>query len=283
MTTTPTTPTAPETVSGADLARLALQSARAAARARGNNPSESRTPRSRPARSVRGDRREPAAFGAVTKELIADRVWELATLGASVLDQWPDIAALVAPTLADRVKASGYDPTTGALTLWPETMAYRTQLRYLTNRILAAARQVTGTSAVRSIVVLAPHAPPPPAPGRRQAAPEPSGEVKTREMGCAGYQEALAVVQGSRSGRRVDPEVAAAVERQTKAMRELSARAFAAQADAPAPIAEARLQRSRQAAAVEAAALRRARAERAARQNGTTTSLPQQAPLRTTA
>jgi hypothetical protein len=265
MTTPPTTP---QTASGADLARIALQSARAAAQARGTNPSEARTPRSRPARPVRGGRREPADLGTVTEALFADRVWELAALGASVLDQWTDIAALVAPTLGDRVKASGFDPTTGVLSLWPETTAYRTQLRYLTDRILTAAQKVTGTPAVRSIIILDPHTPPPPPPSRRQAVP--TGEVKTRGMGCAGYQEALAVVQSTRAGRRVDSQVAAAVERQTKAMRELSARAFAdVDSDAaPAQLEEARLARRRQAAAVEAAARRRARAERAMRQDG---------------
>ncbi|MEU8892914.1 DciA family protein [Streptomyces sp. NPDC048442] len=287
MTTPPATPAAPETASGADLARLALQAARATARTRGSSPSEARTPRSRTARPVRGDRREPAEFGKVTHELFADRVWELATLGASVLDQWPTIAAAVAPSLADHVKASKYDPTTGALTLWPDSLAYRTQLRYTTDRILTTARQVTGTQDVRSIVVLHPHTPPPTTPGtgHRRTAPSLQEPVRTREMGCAGYQEALAIVQGTPVGRRADPQIAAAAERQTRAMRELSARAFADQnqADTPASIVEARLQRRRQAVAVETAALRRARTERAARQNGTAPPLPRKSAVRSTA
>jgi hypothetical protein len=66
---------------------------------------------------------------------------------------------------------------------------------------------------------------------------------------------------------RVDPAIAEAVERQNRAMRELSRRAFpeppAVPDDAPAPIEQARVQRRRQAAVTEAAALRRARAEKA--------------------
>ncbi|WP_425473868.1 hypothetical protein [Streptomyces qinzhouensis] len=75
---------------------------------------------------------------------------------------------------------------------------------------------------------------------------------------------------------RVDPGIAAAVERQTAEMRDLSRRAFpepdAVPDDAPAPNEQTRAQRRRQAAATEAAALRRARAERA---GATALSAPQ--------
>ncbi|WP_323179594.1 hypothetical protein [Streptomyces sp. NBC_00654] len=65
------------------------------------------------------------------------------------------------------------------------------------------------------------------------------------------------------------------IERQTRSMRALTAKAFPAPEtvldDAPSPIEAVRAQRRRQAAATEAAALRRARAER----NGTAHSVPQ--------
>ncbi|MFH9118374.1 hypothetical protein [Streptomyces globisporus] len=68
----------------------------------------------------------------------------------------------------------------------------------------------------------------------------------------------------------MDAGIAEAVERQTRAIRELSRRAFpesgVALDDAPASIEQARVQRRRQAAATEAAALRRARAEKAGHQ-----------------
>lgn len=86
---------------------------------------------------------------------------------------------------------------------------------------------------------------------------------------------------------RVDPGIAEAVERQNRAMRELSRRASPdpdiLPDDAPALIEQARAQRRRQAAATEAAALRRARQERAAREAGTAAAVPQPAALRTTA
>ncbi|MGW3745938.1 hypothetical protein ACWD62_36595 [Streptomyces sp. NPDC005146] len=81
--------------------------------------------------------------------------------------------------------------------------------------------------------------------------------------------------------------IAEAVERQNRAMRDLSQRAFpeleTVPKDAPAPFAAARVQRRPEAAATEAAALRRACAERAAQQAGTAAAVAHPAPLHTTA
>ncbi|EDY48721.1 conserved hypothetical protein [Streptomyces clavuligerus] len=80
-----------------------------------------------------------------------------------------------------------------------------------------------------------------------------------------GYCRAIEAHRHAARTSRVDPAVAEAVERQTKATRTLSRRAFpepdAVADEEPAPIDQARVQRRRQAAATEAAALRRARAE----------------------
>jgi hypothetical protein len=70
---------------------------------------------------------------------------------------------------------------------------------------------------------------------------------------------ALAAHQAATPARRVDPGIARAVERQSRAMRELSARAFpkaeAGSGDQPAPIEVACVQRRREADATSAAAL----------------------------
>jgi hypothetical protein len=85
-----------------------------------------------------------------------------------------------------------------------------------------------------------------------------------------GYRRAIEAHREAVVPSRVDPGIAQAVERQTRAMRELSRRAFpeppAVRDDAPAPIDQARVQRRRQAAKTEAAALRRARDEKAGRE-----------------
>ncbi|MFF4534230.1 DciA family protein [Streptomyces sp. NPDC001407] len=272
-------------LSGLDLARIALQQARLAAK--NNGASEARAPRRRRPTAVKRDGREPSGFAAVLAGLMTDRAWELPATGGSILDHWPDIAATIAPNLPHHVAAVAFHPETGQLDLRPDSPAYGTQLRLLSARIVAAANEAAGTQAVRSIRVLpvgavsqehtvqsAPEAP---------AASE--APVKTRETTSPGYKAALAAHRSVAPARRVDPGIAAAVERQTAAMRELSRRAFpdAEPADVPAPLEAVRLQRRRQAAATEAAALRRARAERAARRSGTAAVVAQRAPLRSTA
>lgn len=77
---------------------------------------------------------------------------------------------------------------------------------------------------------------------------------------------------GAGPGHRGRQDIVEAVERRTRAMRELSARAFpepkSAPDDAPASIETARARRRREGEASRAAALRRAREERAARETG---------------
>ncbi|WP_435849897.1 hypothetical protein [Streptomyces scabiei] len=89
----------------------------------------------------------------------------------------------------------------------------------------------------------------------------PTGPGEARETACDGYRRALAAPREAAPPSRMDPGIAEAVERQNRAMRELSRRAFpdseTVPDDAPAPIEATRAQRRRQAAATEAAALSR--------------------------
>ncbi|MFE0489186.1 DciA family protein [Streptomyces griseoaurantiacus] len=278
---------APE-LSGVDLARVALQQARLAAK---NNGGEARAPRRRRATTVKRDGREPSGFAAVLAGLMADRAWELPAAGGSVLDQWPDIAAAVAPQLPHHVTAVAFHPETGQLDLRPDSSAYATQLRLITARIVATANKAAGTDAVRTVRVLPPGAAPAPPTAPKAPAAAPDGvqaPVRTREMGSPGFHQALAAHQAVVPPSRVDPSIAEAVERQTRAMRALSRRAFpepeTTASGQPAPIEQARTERRRQADASHAAALRRARAERAAREAGTAAAVtPQRAPLSRTA
>jgi hypothetical protein len=253
-------------LSGVDLARVALHAAREAARKGG--ASEARMPRRRHQRAaVKRDGREPAGFAAVLQGLMAERAWAIPAAGGSVLDCWPDIAAVISPRLSEHVQAVAFHPETGQLDLRPDSPAYATQLRLITARIITAANQAAGTDAVRTVRVLAAGA----APAPRTAAPaphtaaEPQAPVKTREMASDGYRQALAAHHGARPDRHVDPAIAEAIESQTRALRELSRRAFPDSDEQFSPMEVARAQRRRQAAATEAAALRRARKERAER------------------
>ncbi|WP_411152627.1 DciA family protein [Streptomyces sp. A30] len=272
-TTNPTEQTSGDTpeVSGVDLARVALRQAREAAKQRGD--SEIRTPRRRQQTAVRRDGREPSGFAAVLQGLMADRAWEVPAAGGTVLDRWPDIAAAISPRLPSHVTAAAFHPETRQLDLCPDSPAYATQLRLITARIVATANSTVGTDAVRTVRVLPVGAAP--APRTTEPAPAaaagPEAPVKTRELASEGYHQALAAHQAVAPARRVDPGIAEAVERQTRAMRELSRRAFpdpeVSSQEQPAPLDAVRLQRRREAEATRALALRRARAERAARQD----------------
>lgn len=260
-------------LSGVDLARVALHAAREAARKRGD--SEARMPRRRTQRAVKRDGREPTGVAAVLQGLMAERAWAIPAAGGSVLDRWPDIAAAVSSRLPEHVQAVAFHPESGQLDLRPDSPAYATQLRLITARIVATANSVVGIDAVRAVRVLAAGAAPRPrmTEPAAQTAAAPQAPVKNREMACQGYHQALTAHQAARPDRHVDPAITEAIESQTRALRQLSRRAFPDPdpGDRPSPIDAARAQR-RQAAATEAAALRRARTERnRARMDGTDT------------
>ncbi|MFH8470356.1 DciA family protein [Streptomyces sp. NPDC017991] len=274
-------------LSGVDLARVALHAAREAARKRGET--EARMPRRPNQHVVKRDGREPSGFAAVLQGLMAERAWAIPAAGGSLLDRWPDIAAAISSRLPDHVQAVAFHPENGQLDLRPDSPAYATQLRLITTRIITAANQEVGTDAVRAVRVLAAGAAPAPrmAEPAPQTAATPQASVETRDTAAPGYQQALAAHMAVAPARRVDPGIAEAVERQTRAMRELSRRAFpepeTSSDDQSAPIEAARIQRRRESETTRALALRRARAERAARQAGTGAVPAEPAPLRTTA
>ncbi|MFE7675803.1 DUF721 domain-containing protein [Streptomyces albidoflavus] len=253
--------------SGVDLARVALRAAMEQARKNGAGQKTKKKPRT--GTTVRRDGREPMGLGAAIGALVTERAWELPAAGASLRERW----AAIAPELAGHVAAVAYDPDSGRLTVCPESSAWATKARLEQTRIVAAANKAAGRTAVRALRILPPGAAPVPGPAdavRADLAPAaPTGPVRTRETACEGYRRALAAHQEVAPPRRVDPGIAAAVERQTAAMRELSRRAFpetdVVVDEAPTPFDATRSERRRQAEVSRAAALRRARAEKAGR------------------
>ncbi|MGW1734265.1 DciA family protein [Streptomyces sp. NPDC001999] len=252
-------------VSGVDLARVALRSAMEQARKNGAGQKTKKKPR--PVRTVRRDGREPMGLGAAIDALVTERAWELPAAGASLRQRW----AAIAPDLAGHVAAVGFDSDSGRLTVCPESSAWATKARLEQTRVIAAANKAAGRAVVRALRILPPGTVP--GPGPADVAPEdpapaaPTGPAKTRETACEGYRRALAAHQAVAAPCRVDPGIAEAVERQNRAMRELSRRAFpepeATPDDQPSLIEGARAHRCRKVAATYTAALRRVRAERA--------------------
>jgi predicted nucleic acid-binding Zn ribbon protein len=263
--------------SGVDLARVALRAAMEAARKNSTGQKTKRKPRA--VTPVRSDGREPMGLSAAIGALVTERAWELPAAGATLRERW----AAIAPELAGHVAAVSYDPDAGQLTVCPESTARATKARLEQTRIIAAANKAAGRTVVRALRILPPGAAPAPGPAATVPADPapavPSGPVKTRKTASEGYRRTLAAHQEAVAPRRADPAIAAAVERQTAAMRALSRRAFpetdVVPDGAPAPIGQARAERRR-----HTAALRRSRAERAARHAGTAAAVPDPAPLR---
>ncbi|MDX3697904.1 DUF721 domain-containing protein [Streptomyces europaeiscabiei] len=220
---------------------------------------------------VRRGGREPMELGAAIGALVTKRAWELPAAGASLRERWEAIS----PEFAGHVTAVGYDADSGRLTVCPESAAWATKLRLEQVRVVEAANESAGRTVVRGLRILAPGSVPvsESADVGPEAAAAPLGLVKTWELASERYRRALAAHQQARPVSRVDPAIAEAVERQTKAMRELSRHAFpepgVSPDGQPALIETVRVQRRREAETTRALALRRARAERAARQDST--------------
>ncbi|MEU5161225.1 DciA family protein [Streptomyces sp. NPDC020875] len=206
-------------LTGVDLARVALANARAASKTLPQT--KRRTGAS--TRRRRGDGRDPLPFGATITQMMAERGWDTAARGGSVLDQWPAIA----PELTGKVDAVSFDEETRTLHLRPCSDAYRTQLHLHQAQIIAKVNEAVGNDTVRHLKILVPGgvaaptvpasgAPPvreKPAPARQPAGPRPKS---------AGYLAALAAHQEHRTthDHEMDTRVRAAAEHQTRRLRQ---------------------------------------------------------------
>lgn len=151
---------------GIDLARRALEEARAAARASGKSvgqgrASPNRTPGGRPRvgrrRSWSGsgpDDRDPQTLGALTGAIAKNRGWSTKVAEGTVFGRWTavvgeDIAAHAEPvSLRD-----------GVLSIAAESTAWATQLRMMQSQILAKVIAAVGKGVVTSLRITGPTAP----------------------------------------------------------------------------------------------------------------------------
>ncbi|MBD3550929.1 DciA family protein [Streptomyces sp. SP18CM02] len=196
--------------SGADLARIALQAARAAAKTRPTTK-----PRLRTARPIRGERRDPAGLGNVLGHLTAELGWQSGMGGGNILEQWPDLC----PQYVGHIEPVHYDPQAGRLDLRPASPAYATQLRLLGGQLCKQINDKAGQNLVRSVRVLPP-GPITAQPTQATSTPgQPTAErpVRTRDTACDGYKEALAAIRRAERPT-INPLAAAAIERQNQAM-----------------------------------------------------------------
>lgn len=149
---------------GIDLARRALEEARAAARASGKSVGQGRAspPRTlrtgaRRRRNWSGagpDDRDPQTLGTLTGGIAKSRGWSNKVAEGMVLGCWPqvvgdDIASHAAPTtLRD-----------GVLSIAAESTAWATQLRIMQSQILAKINAAVGHGVVTQLRIAGPTAP----------------------------------------------------------------------------------------------------------------------------
>ncbi|MEU0360010.1 DciA family protein [Streptomyces cyaneofuscatus] len=265
------------TPTGADLARIALQSARAAAK---SAPQPKRT-RTATTRTQRSGGRDPLPFADALSRMVAERGWATpaaaAATAGSVIDQWPAIA----PELAGKVEAVQFDTATGTLHLRPATPAYRTQLALHQKQITTKVNDTVGPGTVRRLEILRPAAlasPSPPDTRTPAPAAAPHPPTASRQEAPEGYREAVAAHRATWSGQQhTNPRIQAAAERQLRdrlrepeeqfadgrqALEELRAKAAAQQRVRPSDVSRAR-------------ALQRLAAERAGLATITPAAVPQ--------
>lgn len=232
--------------SGADLARLAFQAARAAAKTKPTT-----MPKARTRRPIRGERREPAGLGSVLAAVSGELGWQAGVQGGDLLERWPDLC----PQYVGRVEPAHFDPRAGRLDLRPASPAYATQLRLLGGQLCKQINDKLGRDLVRSIRVLPVGALANEESSSRPKAASPvtavdPGPVKTRETASAGYQATLAAVRRPEP-RTVDPRVLEAIARQDQDAAREPETAFAATVAAMedlAPVAVRPSERARLAA-----------------------------------
>jgi hypothetical protein len=199
---------------GADLARLALQNARAAAK----TAPPSGPGRTKPKRTLRrGDGRDPISLAAAITGLGADIPLETGLAGGTVIDQWPTLC----PQYAGLVQPVHYDEQTGRLDLRPGSHAYAAQLRILGGQLAKQINDKIGRVVVRTIRVLpVGHVDTRPPTDTAPDRPETEAPVKTRDTASAGYLAALEAAQAHRPERQpTNPYVTEALARQEAALR----------------------------------------------------------------
>ncbi|WP_429418458.1 DUF721 family protein [Nocardia sp. GAS34] len=156
--------TGPETeLRGIDLARRALEEARAAAKASGKAVGQGRaSPRKGGVRALRRrgwsgagpDERDPQLLSAVAGALAKGRGWSGKVAEGTVFGRW---SSVVGEDIASH--ATPVSLTDGVLSIQAESTAWATQLRMLQAQLLAKINAAVGQGVVKQLKISGPAAP----------------------------------------------------------------------------------------------------------------------------
>ncbi|MFJ6211966.1 DUF721 domain-containing protein [Streptomyces sp. NPDC092296] len=145
-------------LSGVDLARVALRAAKQQARERGEQVRQKRESKRRGLRSgARADGRDPVPLGAAMRQLIVERGWEAPAAVGGVMGRWPQI---VGPEIAAHCVPEHYAEEARELSVRCDSTAWATQLRLLAPQLVARLNTELGHGAVKLIKVHGPAGPP---------------------------------------------------------------------------------------------------------------------------
>lgn len=139
-----------------DVARQALNRARAAARAKGLYPgAQSRRILAEPRRSGPGkDGRDPKLFGETLAALLQQRGWVREVSVGGVIGRWREV---VGNDVADHCTPETFEDD--VLVVRADSTAWATQIRLLVPRLLELMAKEVGEDVVRTITVLGPVGP----------------------------------------------------------------------------------------------------------------------------
>jgi predicted nucleic acid-binding Zn ribbon protein len=148
-----------EPLKGSDLARAALEAAKASAKARGRTPgSKSKgRPVARRRRRWSGpgpDDRDPQPLGRIASRIAADRGWVEQLQGGQVFGRW---AKLVGEDVAEHAKPIALSD--GELTVQASSTAWATQLRLLQRDLIKRIAAGVGHGVVKRLRIKGPDAP----------------------------------------------------------------------------------------------------------------------------
>ena len=141
----------------AQVAREALNRARAAARAQGRRPGQ---PSRRiladppPSSGARPGGRDPQTFGAVVQRLLHERGWVQDVSVGGVIGRWREV---VGDQVADHCVPETFEDK--VLVVRADSTAWATQVKLLTPRLLERLAQEVGEGVVETVTVLGPAGP----------------------------------------------------------------------------------------------------------------------------
>ncbi len=148
-----------EQLKGSDLARAALEAAKASAKARGQVPGSRAKgrPVNRRRRRWSGpgpDDRDPQPLGRIASRLAADRGWVEQLQGGQVFGRW---AKLVGEEVAEHAEPIALSD--GELTVQASSTAWATQLRLLQRELIKRIAAGVGNGVVKRLKIKGPDAP----------------------------------------------------------------------------------------------------------------------------